>query len=112
MKKIISFITLPVLLLCLVGCGEHIKESSLIGTWQFDAEHSVMLLAANHTFTLQLMLVPPRWVETGDSKEADSLPAVRFTQMDPRLFLRQRIMTPLSRSLPSREWFYKIGADP
>ena len=54
MKHIIPVITISGLLLCLVGCSKPIAESSLIGTWQFDTEHSIMLLATNHTFTLKL----------------------------------------------------------
>lgn len=53
MKHKLAVITIPGLLLCLVGCGKPIQESNLIGLWQFDAEHSIMLLATNHTFTLK-----------------------------------------------------------
>jgi hypothetical protein len=53
MKNKIEVITISGLLLCLIGCSKPIEESSVIGTWQFDAEHSVMLLATNHTFLLK-----------------------------------------------------------
>src|ERR1039458_4777350 len=51
-----------------------------------------------------------RLAEIGDSKEADSLPPVRFTRTGLWLFVPPRITTPRLRSLPTRGWFYKIGA--
>ena len=53
MKHELAVATISCLLLCLVGCAKHIKESSLIGSWQFDANHSIMVLDANHAYTLK-----------------------------------------------------------
>ena len=53
MKHKIAVSTIASLLLCILGCGKQVDESRLFGTWQFDAEHSIMSLATNHTFTLK-----------------------------------------------------------
>ena len=53
MKHKIAVSTIACFLLCILGCGKQVDESRLFGTWQFDAEHSIMLLATNHTFTLK-----------------------------------------------------------
>ena len=53
MKPKIQVLGIAGLLLFLVGCGQPIKESRLIGAWQFDVEHSIMVLDTNHTFTLR-----------------------------------------------------------
>ena len=53
MKHIIPVINISGLLLCIVGCSKPVEESSLIGTWQFDAQHSIMVLDASHAYTLK-----------------------------------------------------------
>jgi hypothetical protein len=53
MKHKITVSGVVCLLLCVCGCSKQVDESRLFGTWQFDAEHSIMSLAANHSFTLK-----------------------------------------------------------
>jgi len=53
MKHKFAVISISGLLLCLVGCGKPIAESSLLGTWRFDVQHTVMVLDASHAYTLK-----------------------------------------------------------
>lgn len=53
MKHQFTVFTISSLLLCLAGCGKPVEESSLVGAWQFDVQHTIMVLDASHAYTLK-----------------------------------------------------------